>query len=351
MVTMQPGPAGPALRKVGHGPSFEVRVRGRQFLAGSAHENFPEAIPDAAEMIPVFAADPADRPLPLLAAAVAGVIEESLPASGGVLFRMLPLATRTDFERLVTALGYESFAYRGGIAVRKNDSDVTLAASDEDHRVTLSPHNEMAYLAEYPRKIFFFCESPADEGGEVPVNDIRETKKIIPQHVLETFRSRGIRYQRRLAPTTSPGAMGWPDTFGTGDKGLIEKRLRATNCHYQWDSDELSYHYDRPAFVPHPGTGEELWFNQVTELHCSYWRAHPGFPRDLPAQAYPATTAYGDGTPIDEDQISSLRGALWRTARAVRMRTGDVLVLDNQVLAHGRLAFAGRRRHYVALTR
>jgi hypothetical protein len=268
-----------------------------------------------------------------------------------VLLRGLPLADAAGFEEVMAALGYAPVGYQGGIALRKNDLGVVLAASQEDPRITLSPHNEMAYLPEYPRKVFLFCASEAFEGGEVPINDVRETERMIPAHVKEAFRTLGIRYHRALSRDSAPGSMGWADTFGTEDKRLVERRLSASNYEYQWSGDDLRYHYRRDAFIAHPETGESLWFNQVTELHCSYWRSHPDFPSDLPDRAYPATTSYGDGTAIDEDQISSLRGGLWQTTRAVRMQQGDVLVLDNQVLQHGRFAFKGPRRHFVSLTR
>jgi len=351
-VNTSSGAVAPTFHRVGHGPPFSVPVRNRAFLAGSAHDSFPESVPDVGEMIPTLAAQEADRPRPVLAAAIRDVIDEALPESGGVLLRGLPLTDKAGFEQVVADLGYDRVGYQGGIAVRKNDSGVALNASQEDHRITLSPHNEMAYLPSYPRKIFFFCESEALRGGEVPINDIRETAKILPGHIQAAFRARGLRYHRHLPRVSSRGEMGWVETFGTQDKGLVEQHLRESGFEFQWsDDDRLRYHYYADAFIAHPETGEELWFNQVTELHCSYWRSHPDFPSDLPDHEYPATTTYGDGTAFDEDQISFLRGVIWRTTRAVRMRQGDVLVLDNQVLQHGRFAFEGPRRHFVSLMR
>ncbi|WUH90989.1 TauD/TfdA family dioxygenase [Streptomyces sp. NBC_00433] len=332
---------------------FSLPIRNRPFLAGSAHPSFPERIADAGGMIPVLEADaPDDVADDLLAGAVREVVDAELPLSGGVLVRGLPLTDRPGFERLVTGLGYEGLGYRGGIAVRKNDSDVALKASEEDSRITLSPHNEMAYLPHFPRRIFFFCEAAAPSGGEVPVNDIRETAAAIPPDIKEAFRARGVRYHRTLAKESGPGATGWADTFGTTDRAELADHLAESGYAFEWGVDDvLRYHYRREAFAAHPETGEELWFNQVTELHCSYWRSHPDFAADLPARDYPATTTYGDGMPFEEDEVSFLRGALWRTTKAVRMIPGDLLVLDNQVVQHGRMAYRGTRRHYVSLSR
>lgn len=342
----------PTFRRVEPGPPFRVPVRHREFLAGSAHQSFPDSVPDIGEMIPTVVAESRGAAAPALAAAVRDLVDAVLPEHGGVLLRGLPLADKAGFEELVAGLGYRPAGYQGGIAVRKNDSGLALNASQEDCRITLSPHNEMAYLPNYPRKVFFFCQSAATEGGEVPINDIRQSVRLIPEAIRDRFRQRGIRYHRRLSRLSSNGEMGWMDTFGTQDKAKVEQHLAASGHRHHWGEDEvLQYHYDRPAFLRHPETGEELWFNQVTELHCSYWRSHPDFPSELADHEYPATTSYGDGEPIDAELISFLRGLLWQTTRAVRMRPGDVLALDNQVLQHGRFAYRGPRRHFVSLAR
>jgi alpha-ketoglutarate-dependent taurine dioxygenase len=329
-----------------------VAVRHREFLAGSAHGSFPENVPDVGDMIPTMQVERVDRPAIVLGAVVRDIIDQMLPEFGGVLLRGLPLTVKADFEQVVANVGYDLLGYRGGIAVRRNDSGVALNASEEDPRITLSPHNEMAYLPAYPRRIFFFCQTAATTGGEVPVNDIRQTAQLLPEAVRSEFRARGVRYHRNLPRQSCAGEVGWVETFGTSDKARVEEHLSASNYDFEWgDDDRLRYHYHRDAFIAHPQTGEPLWFNQVTELHCSYWRSHPDFPSDLGDHDYPATTTYGDGTPVAEEQISFLRGVLWRAARAVRMRPGDVLVLDNQVIQHGRFAYEGPRRHFVSLTR
>lgn len=351
-VNTRPGGGAPAFRRVEHGTPFRVPVRNREFLAGSANEHFPESVPDVGDMIPTLEAEHVDCSRSVLAAAIRDVIDEALPEAGGALLRGLPLTDKASFEQIIEDLGYDRTGYEGGIAVRKNDAGVALNASQENRRITLSPHNEMAYLPNYPRKIFIFCESEASRGGEVPINDIREAVKIIPEHIRETFGEKGVRYHRNLSKASSNGEMGWVDTFGTDDKALVEQHMIASNCEFEWTEDDgLQCDYNRDAFIAHPETGEELWFNQLTELHCSYWRSHPDFRSDLPDREYPATTTYGDGSAIDEDLISFLRAALWTTTRAVKMRRGDVLVLDNQVLQHGRFSFEGPRRHFVSLTR
>jgi hypothetical protein len=263
----------------------------------------------------------------------------------------LPLKNREDFDGFVNALGYPLHSYRGGIAVRPRSADSSLPASNEDARISMAPHNEMAYLPDFPKKIFFFCETAAEHGGEVPINDIRKSIGHIPDSVLNHFATTGILYCRYLPKVSSAIEIGWQETFGLSSADTIEAAMKAKGYDFDWHDDEgLSYSYVHSAFIDDPAGGPRLWFNQATELHASYWRSHPLFPSDRNDTRYPATTAYGDGEPIDPSLISTLRAALWKTATAVAMKPGDVLVLDNTYVQHGRFAYSGTRSHFVSLT-
>lgn len=327
----------------------QVPVRGRPYSAGADSALVPVTIPVANDLA-LGLARPCGTPAEA-AARCRGAIDARLSASGALLFRSLPLANRADFDAFMGALGYAPHSYSGGIAVRARDAGRALLSSQEDPRITMAPHNEMAYLPDYPRKVFFFCAAAADEGGEVPINDIRLSAAQIPDEVLAEFERRRIGYHRYLPRMSTPTQIGWQDTFGLDDPDAIDALMRAKGHTHRWHDDGgLGYSYVHDAFRPDPATGAPLWFNQVTELHCSYWRHHPHFPSDSDDARYPATTTYGDGEPIDPALVTALRATLWRTSRAVAMRSGDVLVLDNTYIQHGRFAFSGPRMHLVSLT-
>ncbi|MBN3758338.1 peptide synthase [Paraburkholderia sp. Tr-20389] len=331
--------------------SARVPVRGRQYLAGSTSVEVPESIPMANDMVLALRAATHNWTLDEAAHRCRAAIDEALYDRGAILFRALPLNDRKDFDAFMRALGYAPSNYSGGIAVRRHDAGYALMASQEDPRISMAPHNEMAYLPGYPRKVFFCCAAEGTAGGEVPINDIRLSVAHIPTDVLDTFRQKGIRYYRSLPQANDAQQIGWMETFGVERREDVEMIMRDKGYDFTWRGDgRLSYSYAMPAFVAHPDTGEALWFNQVTELHCSYWRDHPHFPSDLADDEYPATTRYGDGSPIPDALIVRLRAALWKPARAVKMRKGDVLALDNQVIQHGRIAFEGPRQHLVSIT-
>jgi alpha-ketoglutarate-dependent taurine dioxygenase len=68
----------------------------------------------------------------------------------------------------------------------------------------------------------------------------------------------------------------------------------------------------------------------------------PGRPR-------PYDTTYGDGGPIDVDDVHAVYAAMDEAIVAFPWQLGDVLVLDNILTGHGRNTFTGPRDIQVAM--
>jgi hypothetical protein len=60
-------------------------------------------------------------------------------------------------------------------------------------------------------------------------------------------------------------------------------------------------------------------------------------------------TAYGDGEPFSDEDTATVRGILWHTTKLVKLEPNDIIILDNFIAQHGRLAYRGRREHHIAL--
>jgi hypothetical protein len=65
---------------------------------------------------------------------------------------------------------------------------------------------------------------------------------------------------------------------------------------------------------------------------------------DLPRNAY-----YGDGTPIETSILDEIRQAYQGVAVQFPWQQGDVLMLDNMLVAHGRAPYKGARKILVAM--
>ena len=52
--------------------------------------------------------------------------------------------------------------------------------------------------------------------------------------------------------------------------------MKSQGMGWEWkDNGDLIMSCVLPAFLQHPQTGEEIWFNQVTSNHHTYYTSHP----------------------------------------------------------------------------
>jgi len=52
--------------------------------------------------------------------------------------------------------------------------------------------------------------------------------------------------------------------------------LKRQKIDWEWkENGDLTIWNILPAFIQHPVTHEEIWFNQVISNHCTYHQSHP----------------------------------------------------------------------------
>ena len=57
---------------------------------------------------------------------------------------------------------------------------------------------------------------------------------------------------------------------------------------------------------------------------------------------------HADGSPIADADMDAVRDAIWKNMVFFKWRKGDVLVIDNDAVSHGRMPFRGPREIAVA---
>ena len=121
---------------------------------------------------------------------------------------------------------------------------------------------------------------------------------------------------------------------------------------FRWDaSGDLHLWQIKPVFIRHPVTGERTWFNQAYNHNNTHEKAMPRFMgTNIPNEKMPRNTLYGDGSEIEPEVLQHLRAEAWACAVGFKWQKGDLLVLDNLAVVHGRLGFTGDRKILVYLT-
>lgn len=287
---------------------------------------------------------------------------------GAILFRDFPMNVET-FSRTTRAHG-QSQDYQLGTAPRVKVAEDVFESTRFDPRLKLPLHNEQSYLKSWPRKVWFFSEVVATQGGATPLASTRKITQRIPARVKDAFRTRQICYHRVyehgafdeviVQPVSPEGRLpvAWQTAFGTTDRSVVERKCEALGVAFHWQpSGRLQTSNVLPAFARHPDTHEEFWFNQVHNLSVHAWgidvfgaEAAREPVTEEALGRLPRHVTFGDGSTIGPELIAEL-GDIYRSEETTfEWQAGDLLVLDNVLVAHGRQPYQGPRRVLAALT-
>jgi alpha-ketoglutarate-dependent taurine dioxygenase len=272
-------------------------------------------------------------------------ILEALECEGAVLLRRLGGAGPAAFERAAEHLGAPLMDYQDRAAHRSPIAGRVYTSADYPPKHEIFLHNEATYARRFPRKLFLHCVTPAASGGATPLADAVAVQERLPREIVRAFARRGVSYVRNFGT----GAFGpsWQDAFQTEDRDELEDYCRRSGIETEWlGGDRLRTRQTRPALIRHPRSGRSVWFNHAAALHVS---TLPGATRRTVLKLftdadYPCNTYYGDGSPIEPDVLDAIRKAYADETITFEWHEGDLLVLDNLRVAHGRSSFKGPRR-------
>jgi alpha-ketoglutarate-dependent taurine dioxygenase len=276
-------------------------------------------------------------------------VSSLLLQDGAVLFRGFPLVSATDFARFTDAICGGRIAYTERSSPRTEVGNNVYTSTDYPKDRTILPHNEHSYSAEFPRKLLFFCETPADSGGETPIVSTRKVLHNIEPEIMAKFAAKGWMYVRNFHPGLG---LSWKDAFQTEDRDAVDEYCHRACIQVEWNKNEsLRTHQIRPVLITHPDTHEQIWFNHATffNAHCIPQDIRMSLLNEFGAEGLPHNTYYGDGEAIDEPTIRHLQAAYEQELFEFRWVSGDVLLLDNILTAHARNQFSGARKILCAM--
>ncbi len=278
-------------------------------------------------------------------------IEKMLMEHGALLFRGFGVHSADAFEtfaKITSEGGLMEYRDRSTPRQTRGANVYTSTISPADQRINL--HNEGTYWTTWPLKIYFCCLTAAEEGGETPIANVARVFDRIDERVRAPFVEKGVMYVRNY---NDGFGLPWQEVYQTDSKEEVEAYCRANDIAFEWkDGDRLRTRQIRPSVRTHPVTGETCWFNHAAFFHVS--ALEPTVRERLldafGVEGLPYNTYYGDGTPIDPDDIAHLFDAYREETVAFLWEEGDVMMLNNMAVAHAREPYKGDRAVVAAMT-
>ncbi len=277
-------------------------------------------------------------------------IEDLLPKYGAILFSGFAVSSIDQFHQTVLAFGNEMLDYQFGSTPRTELNKKVYTSTEYPADQFIPMHNEMSYTNNWPSKIWFFCEQPSVTGGETPIADSHRVYEKIPAHIRELFGRSGVRYVRNYHESVD---VPWQKVFRTEDPREVEAYCRQHGLAYQWINESLRTWQTCQSTLVHEPTKKNVWFNQAHLFHVSM------LPGNVQASLrtmfqdveMPRNSYLGDGTAISPEHIAAIQAAYEEMKIPLRLLKHDVLLLDNERVAHGRHPYTGERKVRVAMTR
>jgi len=300
-------------------------------------------------------------------------LKKRMQSNGAVIFRDFELMKSSEgFQEMYAALGMKvcldplhSVSARPTVDGEKNSPVYEAVNKESRKNFFIGMHNEFVGTRA-PRAAAFVCLKAAEEGGEFILVDGRKIFRDLSPELVEELYSRGIRYSVMELPF-----FGWIDNFPSVVQPLIMGFLKgaaeaAINAKVDFSVD-LRWEeggYDnvkmlqarapsQPPIVTHPVTGDPTWFCNV-HSHSSKLRKDResiyGAERfeDGASQINKSDMYFGDDGDIPNEALEEMDQVTAKNMKYVKMREGDVVLLDNYKCMHGRNVFDGTRKHGVA---
>lgn len=217
----------------------------------------------------------------------------------------------------------------GGMRDRVTEDDAIQTAEIGFQAIGL--HSEMAYTPVRPDLLVFSCEVPAASGGETLVGDGCAVWSALSPSARALLASHRLRYHNVVRRPA------WERMFGTGDPRRVVERLAAVpDCTVTFaDDGTLVATHLQWAVVDGP-RGPAY----ADSLH-----RFPTLEPDAFVFGLKKTWVELEDGPLPTELHTEVHDACARCAREIGWHAGDVVVLDNWSVLHGRTAFRdpGRR--------
>lgn len=281
-----------------------------------------------------------DQSLPVIADRTPAVVMAELAWSGAVLVRA-DGTSHEDFVALGDALmSPMPRAWPGGEREPVAGDPTTTTVTHGTFGMPL--HREASYAPHAPSLLMFRCEQPASDGGETVVCDGVALLRELPEPLQRFVTGREV-FWEWLLPDRD-----WQAAWGTDP-------VEATRAVRDWGSGLPPWESLSAAFT---AGGMTVSF-RTSCTPPALFDGVPAFCNSLLMLTGRADDDYfvetelrarlAGGSPFPDEVLAEVAAVAERVATWVAWRPGDILLINNTRVMHGRRPFRGERRVLVRM--
>ena len=277
-------------------------------------------------------------------------LNDLLQKHGAVLLRGFDINSISEFNQIFKNLEIKllEYCYRSTPRTKLGGKIYTATEYPADRVIPL--HNENSYSKFWPQRLYFFCSVPALEEGETSLADSSVVYEKIDLKIKEMFEKYGLIYVRNY---TQGIDLSWQEVFQTSDKEAVSKYCTDHDIEYEWKkgNPELTTKQTCQATLVHKVRKKKVWFNQAHIFHYSALDKdiQNKLIKELGCQNMPRNVIYGNGKNIEKEVIEHINNVYNKEKTKVKWKRGDLLLVDNIMVAHGRERFKGKRELAIAM--
>jgi alpha-ketoglutarate-dependent taurine dioxygenase len=266
---------------------------------------------------------------------------------GAILFRGFGLKDAGDFEKVASTIAGDLFAEYGDLPPESASERVYGSTPYPPDKMILF-HNESSHLSSWPLRQFFFCVTPAPDRGETPLLDCRTVLEALDPELRDAFAEKGLMYVRNFSEGID---VPWQDFFHTDDRAEVERICSEAGMSSEWTSGGLRIRQLAQAVRTHPRTGERIFFNQIQLHHvsCLDDETRTALRQLFSDEDMPRNVYFGDGSQISDEVVDRIGELYEELCVEFPWQQGDLIAVDNMLVAHARRPFSGPRKLLVAM--
>jgi alpha-ketoglutarate-dependent taurine dioxygenase len=276
-------------------------------------------------------------------------LDKLLLQAKALLFRGFKISAEA-YDQTCAALLPNLVPYVNGNSPRTKVGHNIYTSTEYPAEETIWMHSELSYSSTWPSRLMFICDRAPATGGATPVVDTQLWMESIDDEVRMAFAG-GVCYTQNMHAGRGLGKS-WQATFETDDRKAVEDWLDGAEADWSWKPDGgLRINQVRPATLRHPVVSTEHWFSQADQFHIAGMGADAAMMAAVvPEHLLPQSVSFADGSPIPAEYIRHVQETGLNLSCETDWQVGDVLLIDNVAVAHGRRPFTGDRRILVAMS-